>query len=63
MATNEEILDNVPKCDKCGKEIGEHIYYWQGLSPEYCCASCAAWGCPNAILHRKTNKVKTDGNE
>jgi hypothetical protein len=44
------------KCDYCGEEIVNNIYYWQGLSPVYCSAAHAAWGCPNAILHRKEAK-------
>ena len=39
-------------CDNCGKELlKEKVYYWQGLSPIYCSVTCAAWGCPNAILY------------
>lgn len=38
------------KCDSCHREIYHYVYGWKGFSPVYCSPSCAAWGCPNAML-------------
>lgn len=59
-----KILEREPKpiakCDNCGTEIfeGDNLFQWQGLSPVYCKPSCAAWGCPNAILHKREKTEK-----
>ena len=54
MAKSKEEL----RCDHCNEVIKETIYYWEHLSPIYCHPTCATWGCPNAILHRRLNDGK-----